>query len=436
MNQEQQFLPAVLEIQETPPSPIGRVISWVIIGFLLCAVTWALLGSVDIVAVAQGRIIPSGHSKVIQPLEIGSVRAIHVSEGQAVKRGTVLIELDPQATVADQRRIADELAATESEMMRLSQLSNRLESGQPGAATPASPILDAPQRRLLQAQWQEYQSRLQTLNDEKTRHQAEYNSLLLQIKKLEAILPLLTRRAGKMEKLADQRYLSEEQYLEMEQRRLETEHDLAALRMRRQESRARIAESTSKSDQLRRETVSRTLLQLEQAVKRLAILRQELKKATARAEAQTLRSPVSGVVQQLAMHTVGGIVTPAQNLMVIVPAGEQLEVEALVANRDIGFISEGQQAEIKIDAFPFTRYGIVEAELTDISNDAISDEKRGLLYKVLARMTRDSIDIDGRRVKLSPGMSVALEVKTGERRLIEYFLAPLLQYRHESIRER
>jgi len=391
---------------------------------------------VDIVAVAQGRIIPSGHTKLIQPLEIGSVRAIHVSEGQAVDRGSVLIELDSQATVADQRRVADELAATESEIARLSQLSNRLESGQPSAATPASPTLDAPQRRLLQAQWLEYQSRLQTLNDEKTRHQAEYHSLLLQIKKLEAILPLLARRAGKMEKLADQRYLSEEQYLEMEQRRLETEHDLAALRMRRQESRARIAESTSKSDQLQRETVSRTLLQLEQAGKRLAVLRQELKKATARSEAQTLRSPVSGVVQQLAVHTVGGIVTPAQQLMVIVPAGERLEVEALVANRDIGFIREGQQAEIKIDAFPFTRYGIVEAKLTDISNDAISDENRGLLYKARALMARDSIDIDGRRVKLSPGMSVALEVKTGERRLIEYFLAPLLQYRHESIRER
>lgn len=436
MNQEQQFLPAVLEIQESPPSPIGRIITWVIIAFLLCAVAWALLGSVDIVAVAQGRIIPNGHSKVIQPLEIGIVHAIHVSEGQAVKRGALLIELDPQATVADQRRINDELTATRSERVRLSLLSDWLESGQPDATPPGAHALHAPQLRLLQAQWQEYQSRLRTLSDEKARHQAEYDSLLQQIKKLQAILPLLDRRAGSMEKLADKKYLSEEQYLEMEQRRLEMQHDLAALSMRRREARARIAESASKNDQLRRETISRTLLQLEQAEKRVATLRQELKKATVRAEAQTLRSPVSGVVQQLSVHTVGGIVTPAQQLMVVVPAGERLEVEALVANRDIGFIEEGQQAEIKIDAFPFTRYGIVEAELTDISNDAISDENRGLVYKARARMARDSIDIDGRRVKLSPGMSVALEVKTGERRLIEYFLAPLLQYRHESIRER
>lgn len=434
MNPEQQFLPAVLEIQETPPSPIGRGIAWVIIGLLLSALAWALLGHTDIVVVAPGRIVPSGHVKLIQPLEIGRVRAIHVGEGEAVEAGTLLIELDPEAAVADRTRIAGELSATESEMARLSLLCDWLENGAPATLVNDRPT--TPQLRLLRAQWREYRSRQLTLEQEAAAYRAEDDSLRQQIGKLNAVLPLLSRRARRLQTLADQKYLADEQYLEMEQRRLETVHDLAVLDSRRQQVRARIDEVDSRRDRLRQETLSRSLLQLEQAGNRAARLRQELQKADARARAQRLYAPVAGVVQQLAVHTVGGVVTPAQRLMVIVPTDGRLEVEALVANRDIGFLREGQRAEVKVDAFPFTRYGLIPAELTDIASDAVTDQARGLVYKARARMARDRIDIDGRQLRLSPGMSVALEIKTGQRRLIDYFLAPLLQYRHDSIRER
>jgi len=142
------------------------------------------------------------------------------------------------------------------------------------------------------------------------------------------------------------------------------------------------------------------------------------------------------VVQQLAVHNIGAVVTPAQDLMVIVPQNGALEVEALLENKDIGFVEVGQSAEIKIDTFPFTRYGTIAGQVVDLSNDAVSDERRGLVYKMRVAMHRSEIDVNGRQVRLSPGMSVSVESKTGTRRMIEFFLSPLLRYADESVRER
>jgi hemolysin D len=163
---------------------------------------------------------------------------------------------------------------------------------------------------------------------------------------------------------------------------------------------------------------------------------QELIKARTRLRARTLVAPVAGVVQQLAVHSIGAIVTPAQQLMVIVPGNDRLEVEAMLENKDIGFVEVGQQAEIKVDTFPFTKYGTIEGEVLDLSNDAVADEAKGLVYKMRVSMKQDSLRVNGRQVTLSPGMTVTVESRTGTRRLIEFFLSPLLRYADESVRER
>lgn len=149
-----------------------------------------------------------------------------------------------------------------------------------------------------------------------------------------------------------------------------------------------------------------------------------------------LAAPVDGIVQQLAIHTIGGVVTPAQPLMVIVPESQKLEIEAMVLNKDIGFVSANQPAEIKLEAFPFTKYGIIDGTVSQVSSDAIQDEKQGLVYAARIAMTQSSINVDGKQVNLSPGMAVTTEIKTGKRRIIEYLLGPVLQYRQESLRER
>ncbi len=149
-----------------------------------------------------------------------------------------------------------------------------------------------------------------------------------------------------------------------------------------------------------------------------------------------LRSPVDGVVQQLSVHTVGGVVTPAETLMHVVPRTGPLEVRCRVLNKDIGFIRAGQVAEVKVEAFPFTKYGIIDGLVLHISKDAIPDEKLGLVYDARIVMAATQIFADSRMINLSPGMTVTAEIKTGKRKIIEYLLSPLMRYQDEALRER
>ncbi len=430
---EREFLPAALELQETPPSPLGRIIIWVIVLFFLSAVTWACLGKSDIVAVARGRVIPGGHSKVIQPLEIGTVQQILVYEGDRVKAGDPLILLDPEAGIADRKRLSGEVSSLRQEIHRLQILAQWLEQG---PATKEQNGLPPLQQRVLLSQWHAHQAELTTLEGQQATRGAERESVRQQVAKLEQILPIITRRARKLEQLTSKKFLGEEQYLEMEQRRIETRYDLAHSRQRVAELDAEIKEIQAGHAQTGKAFHNRILQQLLETRTRYEALTQELVKSQKRVQALTLRAPVNGVVQQLEVHTIGAVVTPAQQLMVIVPDKGKVEVEALVSNRDVGFVEEGQRTEVKIDAFPFTRYGVIDATLTNLSGDAITDQVQGLVYKARVMLQQTHIKIDGRAIPLSPGMTVTVEIKTGTRRLIEYFLDPLLRYRQESIRER
>ncbi|MCP5445519.1 MAG: HlyD family type I secretion periplasmic adaptor subunit [Chromatiaceae bacterium] len=435
--EELDFLPAALEIQRRPPSPLGRAIGWTLMLLFVATIAWATLGSADIVAVAQGRIIPNGHNKVIQPLEMSMIKTIHVHEGAQVAAGETLVDLDDQSVRADLQNIQQELSNLEQEHTRLTILEKLLQSDVlPVKPAETADRLTLLQRQLLSAQWSEHQANLKALQAERRKRQAEQVSLQQQVHKLEAVLPLVAKRAETLRRLSEKKFLGESEFLEMEQERLEIENDLATNRKRADEIIAAIAEIDAQKEQVQRRFLSQVLLERQQNRKRSEALIQEQVKAASRLNAYTLVSPIDGVVQQLAVHTLGGIVTPAQQLMVIIPDQAVLEVEAMVENRDIGFVREGQQVEVKIDAFPFTKYGVIAAELTDLANDAITDEVKGLVYKAKVTLRESRIRVDQNWVNLSPGMTVTAEVKTGTRRLIEFFLAPLLRYRQESIRER
>ncbi len=438
-NQELEFLPAVLEIQETPPSPLGRTIAWTLIAFFTIAVIWACIGKVDIVAVAQGKIIPGDRIKVIQPLEIGTVRTIHVHEGQAVAKGDLLVELDATSSGADRQRLSEQLMTAKIEAARWRVLSalEFSDEHRPFPAPPqANPAQMAVQQRLLQNQIAEYTARLSEIHNTIEQRRAEQAGAKETVAKLEATLPLVAKRADALKNLADKKLASEHSYLELEQQRIEQQQDLAIQRNRLQETASAIAGAEQQRLALQAEFKRTALTELAKAEETATALTQELVKAEQRTTLQHLTAPVSGVVQQLAVHTVGGVVTPAQQLMVVVPKEHALEIEALVKNQDIGFVRDGQIAEVKVETFPFTRYGTIDAQLLHVSNDAIADEKLGLVYSVRVLMKKSVMNVEGKRVNLTPGMAVTVEVKTGKRRLIEYFLSPLLQYAKESVRER
>ncbi len=436
---ELQFLPAALEIQETPPSPIGRAITWSIVILFTIAIVWACVGKVDIVATAQGKVIPSDRTKIIQPLEIGSVSIIHVREGQSVKKGDPLIELDTTGTQADATRLGNEYSTAQAELARATALVNAMQAGTaPVADWPKSIDIDAldPQRQLLASQWQQHQSTLSSLDNEKLRRQAELVGTEEQIKKFAATLPIITERAESLKTLVDKQLAPRHTYLELEQQRIEQAQDLAIQKQRRQELIANLAQLKEQRKVEEANALNKALAELNEAKRRGQGLNQESIKADQRNQLQRLTAPVDGIVQQLAVHTIGGVVTPAQQLMVIVPQDEGIEVEAIIANRDIGFVREGQTAEVKVDAFPYTKYGSIDAELINVSNDAVADEKLGLIYTARVLLKQNAIRVEDKMINLSPGMSVTVEVKTGKRKLIEYVLSPLMQYADESGRER
>ncbi len=436
---ELQFLPAALEIQETPPSPIGRAITWSIVILFTIAILWACFGKIDIVATAQGKVIPSDRTKIIQPLEIGRVNIIHVREGQSVKKGDPLIELDTTGTQADATRLGSEYSTTQAELARAIALVHAMQTQRtPIAHWPKSISSDVlePQKQLLTSQWQQHQATLSSLDNEKLRRQAELIGTEEQLKKLEATLPLITERAESLKILADKQLAPRHTYLELEQQRIEQSQELAIQKQRRQELIANLAQLKEQRNAEEANALNKALAELTDAKRRGQGLNQESIKADQRNNLLRLISPVDGIVQQLAVHTIGGVVTPAQQLMVIVPQDEGIEVEAIIANKDIGFVREGQTAEVKVDAFPYTRYGVIEAKLVSVSSDAIQDEKLGLLFTARVSLEKNTMRIEDKLIHLTPGMAVTVEVKTGKRRLIEYVLSPLMQYASESGRER
>lgn len=435
---EAAFLPAALELQETPVSPAPRAVAWLLMAFALIALLWAVFGWIDVVAVAQGRIVPNAGSKLIQPIETAAVKAIHVADGQAVKAGQVLVELDATQAVADSTRTANDLATARLAAARTRALLAAL-AGKPARIEPLPGVSSErihQEQRILDGQVAEYQARLARIDAELAKREAELRSTREIVRKLEQTAPIARKRAEDYKDLVEKNFVSNHGYLEKEQIRIEQEGDLATQRSRLKELAAAIAEAQGQRTSLLAETRRTALDSLNDAEQKATSYGQELLKNENRGRLMTLTAPVDGTVQQLAVRTVGGVVTPAQTLMVVVPRDDALEVEAFLENKDIGFVDAGQEAEVKIETFPFTRYGTIPAQVVHVSHDAISDEKRGLIYSARAKLARATVAVEDKTVNLTAGMAVSLEIKTGKRRVIEYFLSPLLQKGSESLRER
>jgi hemolysin D len=450
------FLPAALEIVETPASPLGRAVAATIIAFFCLAVAWACWGTVDIVASAPGKIIPSGRSKVIQPFEIGTVRAIHVQEGQSVKAGDVLIELDPTVSEAEREHLASDLLAARLDIARLraalSDTADPLAAFVPPAG--ASPAQVAVQRQLLESQIAEQSGKLAALDGQQAQKLAERATVGAAIEKLQATIPVLKKRLEVRKYLSDREYGSKITYLEVLQDALEHEHDLTVQKSHYQEAEAALVALKGTREQTVSEYRHKLSVDLANAGQKAAGLTQDLIKARERTQRQILTAPVDGTVQQLQVATIGGVVTPAQQLMVIVPSDSRLVIEATVQNKDIGFIEPGQEAEIKIDTFTFTKYGLLRGKVLTVSRDAIQRDKTDgsqqslqgqqpggqaspdLVYTARVSLDRTQMPVEGRLVDLEPGMAVTVEIKTGSRRIIDYILSPLQRFSHESLRER
>lgn len=438
--QELQFLPANLELVETPSHPVPRWTMRVIVALAFVILLIAVFGKLDIVATAKGKLIPGARVKIIQPAITGVVRQIMIRDGQRVVQGQALLVLDATQAAADAHKArSSRIDAALSAARARALLDARTTGRAPAVAVVdgASPEQQTEAQHFADGLFREYVDKLAAARAELLKRQAELETTQQEVAKLRATAPLARSEANDYKTLARDNYVAQHDYLGKEQTALEQEHELAAQQSHVQELAAGIAEQRATIEQTTSQFTREQLDALDKANQQFAQNRDDETKAVTRQGLLTLYAPVSGTIQQLSVHTLGGVVTTAQSLMEVVP-DDAVEVEASIENKDVGFVNVGQDAIVKIEAFPYTRYGYLTGRVTAVSNDAVQDKDRrlGLTFTARIRLPTNQMHINNKSINLTPGMEVTTEIRTGRRSVAGYFLDPLMQTAGESLRER
>jgi hemolysin D len=409
--QESEFLPAALSLQEKPASPTALITGRLLMGLVVIVLFWSLFGKVDIIVNSSGKIVPTGYTKTIASVDVASVRALYVEDGQTVKAGQALIDLDSSASDSEQAKAVGDVGENQLKKAREQALITAVDN----LSSPQLPKISGvsekrwqAEKQYLEGQYRQFQANLQRLNGEIKRYSGE--------------LPIVAQRAKDYQDLAKNHDVAYHAYLEKEQARIDLFGQLADAQAQRK----------ILINQTRKEAYDA----LTEAGKQADASQQDAVRAGEHSKLLRLTAPVNGTVQQLVVHTIGGVVPAAQALMLIVPQGRSVEVEAFIENKDVGFVQEGQLANVKVDAFDYTKYGTMPAHITHVSRDAIQDEKKGLIYSVIFTLDKSNILVNGKSLPLSAGMSVKVDIRTGTRRVIEFVLSPLVQQVQESLHER
>lgn len=462
---EHEFLPAALEIMEKPPSPGLRWLMLMTCGLMVLALVWASIGRVDVVATAAGKTVPGENVKIVQPIEIGAVRAIHVKNGQFVKKGQLLIELDPTLATADEAQSTQSLRSAQVIKARNDALLAHLR-GKPArfVAPPGTPPeIAATEETFIRNAVAQFEAQKAAIVQQRAESEAELAGASAEIAKLEEVLPYIDRQTSARAELAEKGFYSKLKLLEYEQLRTEHLRNIEVQRANRARSLASIKRLDAELAALSAGFGRTAVTDFAKAESEAGLASEQLRKAARMRQYQELRAPVDGVIQQLAVTTVGGIVQPAQPLMVIVPCSGKaassascnggITVEAFVQNKDIGFVKTGQRVAVKLEAFNFTDYGLVEGTVIDISRDAIDQSQQpvgsvrdengrpiqpGLVYAAKVELACGPKDPARHPLcdRVQPGMAVQAEIKTGRRRIIQYLLSPISQALSEAGREK
>ncbi len=428
---ESEFLPAALALQTAPASPATRWVARILIGIIVFVLLWSILGRMDIIVNASGKVIPSERTKTIAVVETSRVDRLYVQEGQFVHAGDVLVELDARMSDRERDKAIGDRDSARLQVARSRALLAAIDTGK---LQPMPVIEDVAPERMrdaelhLQSQWEDYDRKRRRLDAEIVRYTKQ--------------LPLLRQRERDYQILAKEHDVSVHAWLEKAQETVEIE--------------GKLADATNQRYALTAETKKTAQDQLNEGLRMASASEQDAQRASAHSSQLKLLAPVDGTVQQLAIHTEGGVAQAAQALMVIVPTQDQIEIEAFVENKDIGFVRAGQPVEVKVETFDYTKYGTIQGQVSHVSRDAIDPngtaameslqnkdkakkdqaQPKGPTYSVKVLLNQRAMNIDGRIEPLSPGMTASIEIKTGSRRIIEYFLSPLVQHTRESLNER
>ena len=435
--QETEFLPAILEVTETPPSPTGRLVMWSILTLLVVGILWSVLGHINEVAVAPGKVIPTGQVKTIQVKNKSIVKEIHVKEGQHVEKGDTLVVMDPTSTDADYDSLNKRAAYYALDIQRLEAELN---------GTSFSPKSDSnlelkditAEQSLYQSRVSQHRAEMEAAANAVNQKQAALNAERVNLNKYDEMLEIAREKERRLIELTKENAISEFQLFEQTSQRINYEKTAAAQLDLINRAEAELSEAQAKLSNLDAAYKKDVMASLVESRKQYYALTEESKKADENQRLSTVVAPCSGTVYNLAVHTEGGVVTDAQPLMVIVPDGVELEFEVWAENKDIGFIKEGQEAEVKVATFNFQKFGMLTAYVDEISADSNSDKsdpEKNKRFRLLLKLDENTLK-ENPDIHINPGMEVTAEIKIKEKRIIEFFLDPFRRYTHESLRER
>ena len=437
-DKETEFLPAILEVTETPPSPTGRLVMWSILLLVVIALAWSFLGHINEVAVAAGKVIPSGQVKTIQVKNKGIVKEINVTEGQMVHEGDVLVVLDPTTTSADYDSLKKRAAYYKLDIQRLT-----AELTQQPFTPEEDPDLEAhdlaAEMALYQSRTSDYRTQRQSRMDVIDQKTARLQATQASYEKYAQVLVIEQEKEARLIDLSEQNAISEFQLLEQQSRTIEYAKNAQAQLDEINSIRAEIAEAQQNLANVDASYHKDIMTALVEAKKEYYSVTEAIKKADEDSRMATIYAPISGRVYNLNIHTLGGIVTDAQPLMQIVPEDVKLEFEVYADNKDIGFIKVGQEAEVKFETFNFQKFGMYKAEVMEISADAVNEPnnpQQDKKFKLILDPTSNDINVYGNPAKIEIGMNVSAEIKIKEKRIIDFFLDPFRRYTSEALRER
>lgn len=409
-----EFLPIIAEIEEEPMNPLGRTMFWILVALIACTILWLFIGRADVVVSARGKVIPDGETKILQPLETGVIKKILIKEGDFVKKGQTLIEIDPSTTEPELVSMKANLNYINLERKRLRAVSNGKSYGVADSET-------------AQTQKELYQSALSDLNNQIQAKRAEIKSVDEEIANYRKQLSINFDKEKRMSNVSD----------------IIAKNDLEKVHAENIEYRSKIAELNHRKSGLMKELAyirsnfkTQNFNELADRDKRATELDANIKEIEFRNEQQNIVSPVDGYVNTLLVHTTGGVVTPAQKLVSVVPLNAPLVVKAQVMNKDIGFIRAGLPVLMKIDTFDFQKYGMIKGVVKKVSKDSVEDQRLGPIYDVFITPQNHTLMVEGRETPISTGMSLTAEIKVNKRRIIEFFIYPMIKYWNQAIQVR
>ncbi len=431
-----EFSPVVVEHLEDPPNPTGRWIMAMIMLFAALTIAWLYFAKIEVLVSAQGMVVPAGRARPVQAPDAAVVKQVHVRDGQHVIKDEILIELDATMDEADRRRLKQEIMEDKVKLARL-KAQYKMEDGFV-APEGADPDIVDEERKMLTARLSQIRAALSEKDSEIERRRAEKRAIEAEVSRLQATLPLLRARFEKKRRLAKKGYVTEVELVDARLEMINSEKDLEVRKYRLGQARAALNLAIAARSKALAEFRSTTLVDIDELSEKVAKASEELVKASRRTMVRALRAPVDGVVQQLSVNHAGAVVTAAQQLLVVVPDGEKMEVEARLLNKDAGFVHEGQPVHVKVEAYQFTKYGSLDGTVQWVGRDAIMDENTGPVYPARIALASEvmPVRVNGQDARIKPGMQVSVDIVIGGRRVLEYFLDPILKHSKESLHER